>query len=126
MKDIVFDEVYNYCSYGDLIDSMETSVLVEKHDNDYQGDSYYLMKKGRLYGILIFGWGSCGGCDALEAAHGNRAEITQLRDDLWESIVWMTKPEIRKYVNDKDIKLEWWGYSSEGPAFWKKVKDYFN
>lgn len=114
----------DYWSYSDLVDSMEVEVLVERHDNDYQGDSYYLLKKDREYGILIFGWGSCSGCDALEACDGNLEEATELRDSLWESITWMTKPEIRKYVNKKDFSLEFWHYSSEGPAFVAEVKEF--
>jgi hypothetical protein len=121
MKEITKD----YYSYGDLVDSMDVAVLLEGHDNDYQGDSFYLLKKGRQYGILVFGWGSCSGCDALEASYGDVGEITKLRDSLWESITWMGKVDMRKYVKDKDFKLEYYGHTGAGREFEVGLKEYF-
>lgn len=115
----------SYWSYQDLVDSMEVNVLLEEHDNDYQGDSYYLLKKGREYGILIFGWGSCSGCDELEACYGDRKGATRLRDDLWSSIVWMSKPDMRKYVNEKDWSLDYYYYERAGRKFGERVVKYF-
>lgn len=115
----------DYWSYSDLVDSMEVNVLVEEHDNDYQGDSFYLVKKGREYGLLIFGWGSCSGCDALEAAYGSVTEATDLRDGLYDSITWMSKPDMRKYVNEKDWSLDYYYYERAGRKFGERVVEYF-
>lgn len=115
----------SYWSYGELVDSMDVRVLLEEHDDDYQGDSYYLLKKGREYGILVFGWGSCSGCDALEACYGDRKEATELRDSLWESITWMNKPDMREYVNNKDWSLDYYYYERAGRKFTEQVREYF-
>lgn len=64
-------------------------ILIEAHEGDYQGDSKYLVKKGDLYGIVTFGWGSCSGCDALQACN-TQEEIDQLQDDLERGIVWLS------------------------------------
>jgi len=105
MKEVNTDEY----GYGSLIDTFEVEVLAEAHDNDYQGDSFYLLKNGDQYGVLIFGWGSCGGCDAYEAAEGNVRELTELRDGLWNSVVWDTREGTLKNIVTKDDKLTWYG-----------------
>lgn len=122
MKELSRDD---YWSYDELVDSMEVKVLLMEEDQDYQGESYYLLKKGREYGILIFGWGSCSGCDALEACYGNREEATKLRDDLWSSISWKSKPDMRKYVNEKDWSLDYYYYERAGRKFGERVVEYF-
>lgn len=102
-------------SYGDLIESFEVEVVVEVDENDYQGDSWYLLRDGHRCGFLNFGWGSCSGCDALEAAWGNLAEITELRDDLWASVHWEeSMAAMARYLNDTDWSLQ---YSGRTPEF---------
>lgn len=64
-------------------------ILIEAHEGSYQGDSKYLVKKGDLYGIVTFGWGSCSGCDALQACN-TQEDIDQLQDDLERGIVWFS------------------------------------
>jgi hypothetical protein len=110
MKAIPFNE-YGY-GYRDLVDSFEVKVLVEDQDDDYEGDSRYLLKSGRQYGVLVFGWGSCSGCDALEAAGSNLAEVTALRDELWNSIRWEHGPRaMLNYFESTDFSLKFgrWG-----------------
>jgi len=112
----------DYHSYGELVDSFEVEEVFSEHDNDYQGDSFYLLKDGNKYGILIFGWGSCSGCDALEAIGGNHKEVTAFRDDLWNSIQWFTRADMRKLVRSKDFDLEWYGHSDGGRKFIERMK----
>ncbi len=106
---------YGY-TYDDLITSMEVEVLIEVSDDDYQGDTRALVKDGNRYGVLTFGWGSCSGCDALQAAWGYRDEddpeairqITELRDQMWGEIHW--EPDatsILRYLREKDWSLEY-------------------
>ena len=92
--------------YRSLIDSMEYNVLVEVTDDDYQGDSRFLLKdpSTNKYGYLIFGWGSCSGCDALEDCHSIE-EVTQLRDELHAGITWFTtKEETKMFFETHDWK----------------------
>ena len=119
MKTIVVDQ---YPNYEDLIESFEVKVILSRHDRDYQGDSYYLLQNCDEYGILIFGWGSCSGCDALEACLGDSESLTALRDDLWQSIMWLSREAMESYVSIKDFKLEWYGHSSAGNEFITELK----
>lgn len=112
----------NYYSYNELIDSMELDEVFSEHDNDYQGDSYYLFKRGDEFGILVFGWGSCSGCDALEAAYGNIEETTALRDDLYASIRWMSRDELKEWVGNKQWDSEWYYYREAGKDFIARLK----
>lgn len=78
-------------NYGPLIKSLDHKIILESHDDgeNYHGDSYYFLHDtlGNRYGVLIFGWGSCSGCDALQACD-SYDEISELRDELANSIHW--------------------------------------
>lgn len=81
-----------YMSYSDLIETMRVETLIEKTDRDYQGDTYALLRQETLkgetiYGLLTFGWGSCSGCDVLEAANDS-GEVLKVRDQLYADIRW--------------------------------------
>ena len=62
-------------------------ILIRVDDNDYQGDSYLIYKKENSYGYLRFGWGSCSGCDALQACDTIQ-EVQELMDTLYNDIIW--------------------------------------
>ena len=53
--------------------------------DDYQGDSVVLFGHGEYRGILIFGWGSCSGCDALKGCFSYQ-DIEELRENLCSGI----------------------------------------
>ena len=118
--------VDQYPSYETLIESFGVEIVADFHDADYQGDSYYLLQNGNEYGILIFGWGSCSGCDALEGSYGSTEDLTALRDELWESVVWRSRASMKDYVSAKDFKLEWYGHRSAGEEFIAELKHRFN
>lgn len=106
-------------SYDGIIDTFEVDVLLAEYDNDYQGDAFYLLQDGDRYGYLVFGWGSCGGCDWLESCYGDIAGMTELRDSLWASVQWKSKSEMLTYFENKDEKLEHYGYYGGGYALFK-------
>lgn len=81
------DSSVNYWSYEDLLDSMEATRVVEVSDDDYQGDTRVLLRDGDRFGVLTFGWGSCSGCDALQACD-SVADATALRNYLWGQVQW--------------------------------------
>jgi hypothetical protein len=81
-------------------------ILIKVDDDDYQGDSYLIYKKKNSYGYLRFGWGSCSGCDALQACNTIQ-EVQELMDALYKSIIWFTSlAELKKYFANKDWELE--------------------
>ncbi len=129
MKDLVNtreenDYWYFSGSYGELIDSFEIETLIEVHDHDYQGDSRYLFKSGEEYGILIFGWGSCSGCDSLEAC-STFEEVVRLRDVLWDSTEWHTFDDMKTYVETRDWEGQYFYHDKESKEFINAVKSYF-
>ena len=70
-------------------------VLFKVDDDGYQGDSYILygyMHKDSRFGFLNFGWGSCSGCDALQAC-STWEEVQELYEDLRSQIKWFDSAE---------------------------------
>lgn len=109
------DDGYFYRgTYSTLVESIG-NVVVQESDADYQGDTFVLFSDGHRFGFLVFGWGSCSGCDALEACDSPSA-VEALRDDLAASVKWGTASEIAAYISSADERVEW--YASEWhPAF---------
>jgi hypothetical protein len=96
-------------SYENLIESQGVKILVEESDSDYQGDSLLLVEGDGGYGLLVFGWGSCSGCDAYEAAYGDEVALQGLAEELIESIKWFpTRAEAVTYIQTgKDWEGSW-------------------
>ena len=97
MKDLseIYKDDYGYFGggYTQLIESTGVTVVDEESDADYQGDTYMLVQEGDRYGWLVFGWGSCSGCDAFQACT-SLSDLDRLRHQLYESIDWGTLPEV--------------------------------
>jgi hypothetical protein len=106
--------------YDPLLESMGYEILLQIDDEDYQGDSRLLFKNGDQYGLLIFGWGSCSGCDALQACDTFK-EIEELREGLNNDIKWDTREGLLKYIEEKDWELEWSWHAEETKEFVDKV-----
>lgn len=85
--------------------------------DDYQGDSRLLLHDMGRFGLLFFGWGSCSGCDALEAASGNRDHLRELRDDLAHKTHWEGSPQaLMAHIERKDWSLDFDGDSPASTA----------
>lgn len=98
----------DYPTYTDLITSTGYEIAVYEAVGDYTGDSLVAVRDGSRYGHLTYGWGSCGGCDALEACGGNRGELEELRDHLLSQVTWFDSlQELKDYLSCYD-----WGASS--------------
>lgn len=112
-------------STGDYQPMLEEfgSILVQVDDHDYQGDSRLLYEKDGKYGYLIFGWGSCSGCDALQAC-GSQEEVQELMDSMSHDIKWFDSlDELKAYFTSKDWELEW-SHGDETKEFIEKVLNY--
>ena len=59
-------EFFYVSDYQPILDSFG-KIILQIDDADWQGDSRVLYKRGEHIGYLQFGWGSCSGCDALQA-----------------------------------------------------------
>lgn len=81
--------------YGPLLESFGP-VLLRVDDDDYHGNSGVLYRDGDWYGLVIFGWGSCSGCDALYACN-TYDEVDAFIRELHSQVRWMRGPEMLRY-----------------------------
>ena len=87
-------------------------ILLQVDEDDYQGDSFLIYKKDNKYGLLIFGWGSCSGCDALQGCT-NIDEVQELMNQLYNDIKWFDSlQELKNYISNNDIMELKWCYHS--------------
>lgn len=119
-RELYEDEGYWY-DYQPMLDEFG-EILVQVDDNDYQGDSFLIYRNNSQYGLLIFGWGSCSGCDALQACD-NINEVQKLMNSLYDSITWFDSlQELKDYIsNDDIIELKWYYYSDNFKSFREQV-----
>lgn len=74
-------------SYYHIILSFGYTIVDDKHEDDYQGDSIYILEDNGKFGWLTFGWGSCSGCDAFEACRDD-GDYEGLWNNLRDGIIW--------------------------------------
>lgn len=92
-------------TYQSLVESTGCTVVVAESDGDYEGSSLLLLHRGDEYGVLLFGWGSCSGCDALEGCETD-ADFLELRDQLTNDVRWFgSLTDAALYVRDRDWPL---------------------
>lgn len=111
-------------SYYALSGALGHEKLLECSTCGYQGDTWLLVqdKSGRI-GYLTFGWGSCSGCDALQACT-NWEDVANLYNDLEASIQWFPdKAAALKYFSEKDWSLDWSWHTDYFKRFLDRAKE---
>lgn len=117
------DLFFGASDYQPIINSFGEAII-QVDDSDCQGDTRVVLKKDDQYGLLIFGWGSCSGCDALQGCSSLR-EIDELIEGLRNEIKWFDSWDgLLKYVNEKDWELDWAWHSDETKQFIEKIKSF--
>lgn len=86
VKTIYEDEPFGWYDYDPMINAFG-NVVIQVSDNDYQGDTRVLYNNNGKIGHLIFGWGSCSGCDALQACE-SYDDLQELCNELENDIEW--------------------------------------
>ena len=111
------------CDYQPIIDHFG-HVAVQVEEDDYQGDSWVLYHNGNRVGFLTFGWGSCSGCDALQAC-SNYEELDELIEEMRRGIRWFASV---RDCQDFFSKHDWegdFGWSRGAlPKFVERAKRY--
>lgn len=94
-------------------------------DQDYFGSSVY-EEEDRI-GLLVFGYGSCSGCDAWEGAE-SASDRLEVLTRIVGLIKWFDDlAAMKAYLASNDPELEWYGHEEEWAEFVAKVnalKDY--
>lgn len=115
------DIEYGVADYNPLIESLG-EIILQVDDHDYQGDSRVIFKRGGEYGLLIFGWGSCSGCDALQAC-STYQDIEELRSRLASDIRWESPVNLLVYFQTHDWEGDYSYQQEEMRRFVKEAAD---
>lgn len=119
-KDHIDDQWFCVCDYQPMINELG-KVVIQVDDNDYQGDTRVLLRLDDRYGLLIFGWGSCSGCDALQSCQSIE-QVQSLFDEMKQDVKWFDSLDLlKKYVIEKDWELEYCWHESETREFIDQV-----
>ena len=108
--DEVYDknEEYGWGDYQPMLDSMGYEILCQQEIGSWQGDTLALMRDGLRYGFLVFGWGSCSGCDSLQAC-STLHEVHELRQQIHDQIVWKDNAsEMLSFLQNRDWESQWY------------------
>jgi hypothetical protein len=87
------DDWFCISDYQPILNSFGTIVCQEDEKN-WQGDSFVLYhdEENNEFGYLSFGWGSCSGCDALQACR-KWEDVDDLMLELQNSITWFASAD---------------------------------
>lgn len=111
-----------FCSnigYHGLIESIEHEIITYFDEKDYQGSSVFILEDGDKIGYLVFGWGSCSYCDALQACD-TIYDLEKLRTNLFDSIIWFdSKKDLKHFIMNHDYEADYLG-----EEITKEITDY--
>ena len=83
------------------------NIVVQEDEDNYSGDSLVLYDNGGEISFLRFGWGSCSGCDALQACDSYE-EIDELIASLHNQIKHFdSKYDAIEFLSGHDWKGDW-------------------
>lgn len=79
---------------------------------DWQGDYAVIFKANdNLFAFTVIGYGSCSGCDVMEACE-NEKEYKELISDVVNSLKWTTAEEIVAQIKDEYDDNNWYRHES--------------
>ena len=108
----LYAEPFMQWDYTPIINNFGEVILREDED-DYQGDTHVVIKSDNKFGYLVFGWGSCSGCDRLQAC-STYEDIQELMDSLHNDIKWFESLEsLKEYINNDSIQELKYYYHTE-------------
>jgi len=116
-------DYFSVYSYQPMIDSFG-NVLIQVDDRDYQGDTRVLLQDANGFiGFLVFGWGSCSGCDALQGC-SDFDDLQRLYDSLKNGVQWWESAEdALRWFEKHDWEGDYSWHQEETHEFVKRCKD---
>lgn len=125
VKELYQNEHWGWYDYQPMLDAFG-KIVIQVDDADYQGDSRLLYDENGKIGLLIFGWGSCSGCDALQACN-TLEEVQELCNELQEDIKWFdNKEQALEYFKNHDWRGDYSWQQREMKEFINKCIDYLS
>ena len=119
--DEIYDSSWSWWDYQPMLNEFG-NILLQKDEQDYQGDSFLIYEKDDKYGYLTFGWGSCSGCDALQACN-TIDEVQELMDKLYSDIKWFDSLDaLKEYFEKIDWTLKYQYSIPEFKEFLTEIK----
>ena len=117
------DGDYGPVDYQPMLDSFGHDILLQVDDRDYQGDSRLILRDGQRIGYLNFGWGSCSGCDALQATE-TYAGLDELRSKIYSGTQWFSGPfEALNFFETHDWEADYSWHEDEQKQFISAAKE---
>lgn len=107
-------------SYDEIV-ATQGEILKDWVMGDWQGDYIYLLKKDDKYSAVVIGYGSCSGCDALQACD-NDEDFEALKQDVLRTIVWVTKEDILNDLDDEELN-RWYFHEEDWEDIKKEIKE---
>lgn len=108
-------DIDSYPSWYGIVGSWGYEVVDFSTFGSYQGDHAVLLSDGSRWGWLVIGYGSCSGCDALEAAtdwsepYWND-DVRALADGTRESVHWDSASGLADYLESNLQENDWYYY----------------
>ena len=113
-----------WISYDDVVESFGYKYELALEMGSYEGDYVYLLSDGLKRGFLMFGYGSCSGCDALEGCITPN-DIRDLANSLHGNIRWFDSTYTRNaFIRDSVDDPNHWFSSEEEYKTW--ASDYLH
>ena len=94
--------------YDTLLEDAGIAVLAKAVLGRYDGDVLMVVRAGNgFYGYTRTGYGSCAGCDALQACE-TMEELKELQRQEIERITWyLTLEAVKQFVCEHDWEGDW-------------------
>lgn len=109
-------------TYKQIVRSWGYEVVAFEAFGSYQGDYLALLRGPEGVGLIVFGYGSCSGCDELEAINPWDEEddwqpVVDFADNLRTRIHWEADDNALAGWVDRHPENHWWSYE-DGIARW--------
>lgn len=108
-----------YPSYNVIVEKWGYDVAHFETFGSYQGDHVAVLRDGDRWGWVVIGYGSCSGCDALEAIvpwdgpYWND-EVQALSDSLRDAIHWDSSEGLVAWLTDEYLQEGHWYWHEDG------------